>query len=173
MFPGDPRVPRYGIPVHLHQPAGLSHATAFRNVAQQRNHFRRRQLRAEPRRAFAFGKSFLTRAAIQQANLAVLSKPVTDRQVSRSPFTVRRTLGILTTKSRKIFHDSDPQNTTPLNKSYVGEVGEVGRIYSISAIIAGHEALFCGERILSSFCFRLARLHMTGPVHALLLPSTD
>ena len=140
MSPGGPGVAGYRIPVYLDQPAGLSHATTFRNVVQQGNQFLGRQLHAKQRRAFPLRKSLLTRAAVQQAKIPVLPKPSAHRQVARPPFAVIRTRGILTTKSRKIFHDYQPPNTTPLDNNYVAKVVEVRSTYSISSIIVGHEA---------------------------------
>jgi len=105
MSAGGPRVAGYRIPVHLDQPTGLSNAAAFGNVLQQRNQFRGRQLHAKQGRAFPLRKTFLTRAAIQQAKPLVLSKPAVDGQILRPAFAIIRTLAILTTKSRRCFHE--------------------------------------------------------------------
>jgi hypothetical protein len=62
-------------------------------------------------RAFAFGKAFLTRGAIQQANPAVLSEPAADRQVPRTVFPVIHARTILMTESRRRFHEYRPTKT--------------------------------------------------------------
>jgi len=105
MSPGGPGVAGHRIPMHPDQPAGLAHAAAFRNVLQQRNQFVGRQLQAKQGRAFPFRKTLLARAAVQQANPLVLSKPAADGQILRPAFAIIRTYAVLTTKSRRCFHE--------------------------------------------------------------------
>jgi hypothetical protein len=100
VVPGGPHVMGYRVPMHFRQAAGGSHAAAFRHMLQQRNQFGAGQFRTKQGRAFAFRKSCLASATIQQADGLVLAKPATDRQVSCVSPAVIHTLGVLTAKSR-------------------------------------------------------------------------
>ena len=102
MVTGEATVADHGVGGHADEPCGGPHTVTVSQMLKDREGLLRGQLRAEQRRALAFGEPIPAGAAVQEPDVLVLAVPGTDGQVAKATPAVVGTVVVLAAEAGKI-----------------------------------------------------------------------
>jgi hypothetical protein len=99
---GEATVADHGVGGHADEPGGGPHTVTVGQMLKDREGLLRGQLRAEQRRALAFGEPIPAGAAVQEPDVPVLAVTGADRQVAEATLAVVGTVVVLAAETGNV-----------------------------------------------------------------------